>query len=67
MQTIEKAGLVVDSIGSWNVLLRPVAGLRLGTLPRPLNAALSAVIAAERVLPVKALPGSSLIMRVHRE
>jgi SAM-dependent methyltransferase len=40
---------------------------RVSRVPRPLNAALSAVIAAERVLPVRSLPGASLIMRVHRE
>jgi SAM-dependent methyltransferase len=80
----EKAGLVIDQLWSWNVLLRPVVALgprmvkvsrtspggglsRLPRPPRPLNAALSAVIAAERVLPVRSLPGASLIMRVHRE
>jgi SAM-dependent methyltransferase len=74
----EKAGLVVDQLWSWNVLLRPIARLRprrcrssrgseLSRPPRPLNAALSAVVTAERVLPVKSLPGASLIMRVHRE
>lgn len=79
----EKAGLVVDQLWSWNVLLRPVAALRsrmcqgsklprtppgteLGRVPRPFNAALSAVLTAERVLPVKSLPGASLMMRVHR-
>jgi SAM-dependent methyltransferase len=74
----EKAGLVVDWLWSWNVLLRPLVALRprisrpapgreLSPPPRPFNAALSALIAAERVLPVKSLPGASLIMRVHRE
>lgn len=83
----EKAGLVVDQLWSWNVLLRPVAALRhrmtgrpgrsatrrarpvgeLSRPPRPVNTALSAIIAAERVLPVRSLPGTSLIMRVHRD
>ncbi|HZB30778.1 MAG TPA: class I SAM-dependent methyltransferase [Streptosporangiaceae bacterium] len=74
----EKAGLVVDRLWSWNVLPRPVVALRPrisrtppgrgpNPPPRPLNAALSAIIAAERFLPVRSLPGASLIMRVHRE
>jgi SAM-dependent methyltransferase len=74
----EKAGLVVDWLWSWNVLPRPLVALRPrisrrapggepSPPPRPLNAALSALIAAERVLPVKSLPGASLLMRVHRE
>jgi SAM-dependent methyltransferase len=92
----EKAGLVIDWIWSWNVLLRPFIALRnlaaahghphhgsprrnephhhgsphwngSRRLLGPVNATLSAIIAAERVLPVKALPGTSLIMRAHRE
>lgn len=82
LDVAEKAGLVVDWIWSWNVLLRPIVALRGRTLwrsartpdaaepsrlPGPVNAVLSAIIAAERVLPVKSLPGTSLIMRAHRE
>ncbi len=93
MDVADKAGLVIDWMWSWNVLLRPVVALRHRTsrrarmarasqtsrmgltsrenepsrLPRPVNATLSAIIAAERVLPVKSLPGTSLIMRAHRE
>jgi SAM-dependent methyltransferase len=71
---IEKAGLVVDELWSWNVLLRPVAAWRrrrstgsdLAGLPAPVNLGLSAVIAAERYLPVGRWPGVSLIMRAHR-
>ncbi len=70
----EKAGLMTDELCSWNVLMRPVADFRrrratgsdLATVPRPINAALSAVIALERYLPVKSLPGVSLMMRSHR-
>ena len=74
VQLAEKAGLVVDSIGSWNVLLRPVAAWRrrsstgsdLSELPGVVNLGLTAVIAAERYLPVKSLPGVSLMLRAHR-
>ncbi|GAA3227458.1 class I SAM-dependent methyltransferase [Actinocorallia longicatena] len=71
----EKAGLTVDKVWSWNVLLRPVAARRRRTsegsdldhVPAPLNLALSAIIAAERYLPVKNAPGISLIMRATRK
>ncbi|MEU4540997.1 class I SAM-dependent methyltransferase [Streptosporangium sp. NPDC023825] len=68
------AGLVVDRLWSWNVLLRPVVALRRKKIsgsdvtqpPRPVNAALTAVIVAERYLPVGSLPGVSLVARAHR-
>jgi SAM-dependent methyltransferase len=71
---IQKAGLEIDELWSWNVLLRPVAAWRrrrsngsdLGELPRVVNAGLSAIIAAERYLPVRSLPGVSLMLRAHR-
>jgi SAM-dependent methyltransferase len=71
---VEKAGLVVDELWSWNVLLRPVAAWRrrkstgsdLDELSQVVNLGLTAVIAAERYLPVGSLPGVSLVMRVHR-
>jgi hypothetical protein len=71
---IEKAGLVVDELWSWNVLLRPVAAWRrrsstgsdLDELTRVVNLGLTAIIAAERYLPVKSLPGVSLMLRAHR-
>ncbi|SDZ40318.1 Methyltransferase domain-containing protein [Micromonospora pattaloongensis] len=71
---IEKAGLVVDELWSWNVLLRPVAAWRrrnstgsdLDDLPGVVNLGLTAIIAAERYLPVKSLPGVSLMLRAHR-
>ncbi|HEX5741541.1 MAG TPA: class I SAM-dependent methyltransferase [Pilimelia sp.] len=71
---VEKAGLVVDELWSWNVLLRPVAAWRrrtstgsdLQALPAAVNLGLTAVIAAERYLPVRRLPGVSLMLRAHR-
>jgi hypothetical protein len=56
------------------VLLRPVAAWRrrtstgsdLDEIAAPVNLGLRAVVAAERVLPVKSLPGVSLMMRAHR-
>ncbi|KAB1911393.1 bifunctional 2-polyprenyl-6-hydroxyphenol methylase/3-demethylubiquinol 3-O-methyltransferase UbiG [Micromonospora sp. AMSO31t] len=71
---VEKAGLVVDELWSWNVLLRPVAAWRrrrsTGSnldAPHPLvNLGLRTVVTAERHLPVRALPGVSLMLRAHR-
>jgi SAM-dependent methyltransferase len=71
---VEKAGLVVDELTSWNVVLRPVAAWRrrtstgsdLDDLPGVVNLGLRAVITAERYLPVKSLPGVSLMLRAHR-
>ncbi|GAA4700997.1 class I SAM-dependent methyltransferase [Phytohabitans rumicis] len=72
---VEKAGLVIDELWSWNVLLRPVAAWRrrkstgsdLDDLPNVVNMGLTAIIAAERYLPVKSLPGVSLMLRAHRQ
>jgi SAM-dependent methyltransferase len=74
LEVVEKAGLIVDELWSWNVLLRPVAAWRrrkstgsdLDDIATPVNLGLRAVIAAERYLPVKSLPGVSLMMRAHR-
>jgi SAM-dependent methyltransferase len=71
---IEKAGLGVDSIWSWNVLLRPVVKLRrrsatgsdLDEVPPLLNTLLTSVIVAERYLPTESLPGVTLFLRAHR-
>ncbi|MDI5941452.1 class I SAM-dependent methyltransferase, partial [Micromonospora sp. DH15] len=71
---VEKAGLVVDELWSWNVLLRPVAAWRrrkstgsdLDELNPLVNLGLRAVVTAERHLPVRALPGVSLMLRAHR-
>lgn len=71
---VEKAGLVVDELWSWNVMLRPVAAWRrrrstgsdLDDLPGVVNFGLRTIITAERYLPVKSLPGVSLMLRAHR-
>ena len=68
------AGFDVLSMDSWNVLLRPVVKLRrrsssgsdLERLNPVVNAGLKAIIAAERVLPVKNRPGVSLVAKVRR-
>jgi SAM-dependent methyltransferase len=71
---VEKAGLIVDDLRSWNVLLRPVvarrrhrsAGSDLGQLPWIVNAGLHATVALERYLPLGSRPGVSLLLRAHR-
>ena len=71
VNVIKKAGLTVDEVWSWNVLLRPVVALRrkkstgsdLDKVPPLVNTALTAIIVAERYLPVKSLPGVSLFLR----
>jgi SAM-dependent methyltransferase len=73
-QVVEKAGLAVDSVWSWNVLLRPAVALRrrftkgsdLDAVPPIVNRVLTSIIVAERYLPVKSLPGVSLMLRVRR-
>ncbi|MEU9830625.1 class I SAM-dependent methyltransferase [Streptosporangium sp. NPDC048047] len=71
---LTEAGLAIDRMWSWNVLLRPVVARRrrhtsgsdvVETSPL-VNLALTAVITAERYLPVKSRPGVSLIVRAHR-
>ncbi|RVX47196.1 methyltransferase family protein [Nonomuraea polychroma] len=67
---VEKAGLQVQRIWSWNVLLRPLVvrhrrrsqGSDLRQMPAMVNAGLSAIVAAERYLPVKSLKGVSLFL-----
>ncbi len=71
VSVVQKAGLTVDEVWSWNVLLRPVVALRrkrstgsdLDGVPPLVNAALTSIITAERYLPVKSLPGVSLFLR----
>jgi SAM-dependent methyltransferase len=71
---IGRAGLVIDAMWSWNVLLRPAVALarRFSTgsdmtdVHPVVNAALRAVVAAERHLPVRSLPGVSLMVRARR-
>jgi SAM-dependent methyltransferase len=68
------AGFELESVRSWNVLLRPVVWLRrkksagsdLEPLPALLNAGLFAVVATERWLPVGGLPGVSLVVKARR-
>jgi SAM-dependent methyltransferase len=68
------SGFDIDSMTSWNVLLRPVVAMRrrsttgsdLNELPRVVNAVLRGVITAERYLPVKRLPGVSLLVTARR-
>ncbi len=68
---LERGGFVVESMDSWNVLLRPVVALRrrsssgsdLDVLHPIVNAGLRAIITAERFLPVKRLPGVTLLVR----
>ncbi len=69
-----KAGFVIDRLWSWNVLMRPVVSIRRRFVtgsdlnePSPLvNALLTGAIVSERYLPVKSLPGVSLMLRAHR-
>jgi SAM-dependent methyltransferase len=68
------AGFELSPLRSWNVLLRPVVALRrrsstgsdLEYLPKVVNAGLSAIVVAERYLPVKSLPGVSLFVTACR-
>jgi SAM-dependent methyltransferase len=68
------AGLEIEDIWSWNVLLRPVVSLRrksstgsdLEQVASVVNGMLTAVIVAERYLPVRSLPGVSLMLRARR-
>jgi SAM-dependent methyltransferase len=68
---VEKAGLRVDQIWSWNVLLRPLVvwhrrrskGSDLRKTPALINAGLSTVVLAERYLPVTSLKGVTLFLR----
>ncbi len=68
------AGFVIEDVRSWMVLLRPAVAWRrrsssgsdLSEPPRWLNAVLGGIVALERVLPVGALPGVSLLVRARR-
>ena len=71
---LERGGFDVDSMDSWNVLLRPVVALRrrsssgsdLEELHPVVNLGLRAVITAERYLPVRRLPGVTLLVTARR-
>jgi SAM-dependent methyltransferase len=75
LSLLTSAGLQIENVRSWNVLLRPVAAWRrkrstgsdLEDLPPLVNLALTAVIAAERYLPVGNLPGVSVLVRARRQ
>jgi SAM-dependent methyltransferase len=71
---MQKAGLTVEEVWSWNVLLRPVVALRrrsstgsdLSEVPPLVNGVLTSIIVTERYLPVRSLPGVSLFLRARR-
>jgi len=68
---LERNGFEIASMTSWNVLLRPVVALRrrkasgsdLETVRPIVNLGLRAIVTAERYLPVKAMPGVTLMVR----
>ena len=68
---LERGGFEVESMGSWTVLLRPVVPLRrrtstgsdLEALHPLVNAGLRGIVTLERYLPVKAMPGVTLLVR----
>ena len=67
---LHRGGFDIVAMTSWNVLLRPVVAMRrrktsgsdLDDLHPVVNAGLRAIITAERYLPVKQLPGVSLLV-----
>ena len=75
LNLLSSAGLRIEEVRSWNVLLRPVAAWRrkrstgsdLEDLSPLVNLGLTAVIAAERYLPVGKLPGVSVLVRARRQ
>jgi SAM-dependent methyltransferase len=68
---LERGGFEIGSMMSWNVLLRPVVALRrrssrgsdLEELHPVVNAGLRAVVTMERYLPVRSLPGVTLLVQ----
>ena len=71
LDLLDRGGFEVQDVQSWNVLLRPVVALRrrsssgsdLEDLHPVVNLGLRTIITAERYLPVKSLPGVSLLVR----
>ncbi|GAA2732538.1 class I SAM-dependent methyltransferase [Pedococcus aerophilus] len=69
-EVLERGGFEVASMTSWNVLLRPVVALRrrtssgsdLDTVHPVVNLGLRAIVTVERWLPVKAMPGVTLLV-----
>jgi SAM-dependent methyltransferase len=67
---LEQNGFEIDSMTSWNVLLRPVVAVRrrsstgsdIEQVHPVVNFGLRAIVTAERYLPVKSLPGVSLLV-----
>ncbi|NUT42583.1 MAG: class I SAM-dependent methyltransferase [Thermoactinospora sp.] len=74
VDVIVRAGLVIERVWSWNVLLRPVVAVRrrrstgsdLEELSPLVNTGLSMIVAVERHLPVKSLPGVTLFLRARK-
>jgi len=68
---LERGGFEITSMASWNVLLRPVVALRrrsstgsdLDALHPLVNLGLRGVVTLERYLPVKAMPGVTLLVQ----
>ena len=68
---LERNGFEIASMTSWNVLLRPVVALRrrkangsdLETVHPVVNLGLRVIVTVERYLPVKAMPGVTLMVR----
>jgi SAM-dependent methyltransferase len=68
---LDRGGFEVTDVRSWNVLLRPVVAMRrkvtsgsdLDDLHPVVNLGLRTIITAERYLPVRRLPGVSLLVR----
>jgi SAM-dependent methyltransferase len=71
---VQKAGLTIEQLWSWNVLLRPVVALRrksstgsdLEEVSSLVNGVLTSIIIAERYLPTRSLPGVSLMLRARK-
>jgi len=71
---VEKSGLTIERLWSWNVALRPVVAMRrkaatgsdLEQVPPLVNLVLTSIIVAERYLPLKSAPGVSLILRARK-
>ena len=69
-EVLEQGGFELESMASWNVLLRPVVAMRrksssgsdLEDLHPVVNFGLRAIVTAERYLPVKAMPGVTLLV-----